>query len=64
MLNEEGIRLKSGGFIPSEFELERDVQEELLGWKEKRHNTVLQRGRDRLEKPTKCGNLHIVSTSK
>ena len=30
MLNEEGIRLKTGGFIPGEFELERDVQEELL----------------------------------
>ena len=55
MLNEEGIRLKTGGFIPSEFELERDVQEELLSWKEKRHNTVLQ-----IEGPRQVGKTHEV----
>ena len=55
MLNEEGIRLKTGGFIPSEFELERDVQEELLSWKVKRHNTVLQ-----IEGPRQVGKTHEV----
>ena len=55
--------MKKGGFIPSEFELERDVQTELLSWKEKRHRySFTDRGaKNRLEKPMKYENLHTVS---
>lgn len=43
------------GFIKNEIELERDVQEELLNWKNKRHQTVLQ-----VEGPRQVGKTHEV----
>ena len=45
----------SQGFIKNEIELERDVQEELLNWKNKRHQTVLQ-----VEGPRQVGKTHEV----
>lgn len=43
------------GFIKNEIELERDVQAELLNWKNKRHQTVLQ-----VEGPRQVGKTHEV----
>ena len=45
----------SQGFIKNEIELERDVQAELLNWKNKRHQTVLQ-----VEGPRQVGKTHEV----
>lgn len=41
------------GFIKNEIELERDVQKELLNWKNKRHHTVLQ-----VEGPRQVGKTY------
>ena len=43
------------GFIANEIELERDVQNKLLEWKQKRHETVLQ-----VEGPRQVGKTHEV----
>lgn len=43
------------GFVQSKIELERDVQNELLNWKNKRHHTVLQ-----IEGPWHVGKTHEV----
>ena len=43
------------GFRGNEIELERDTQKELLEWKEKRHQTVLQ-----VEGPRQVGKTHEV----
>lgn len=43
------------GFFKNEFELERDVQQELTEWKRKRHNVVLQ-----VEGPRQVGKTHEV----
>lgn len=45
----------SQGFIKNEIELERDVQKELINWKNKRHQTVLQ-----VEGPRQVGKTHEV----
>ena len=42
-------------FIANEIELSRDIQEKLLEWKEKRHETVLQ-----VEGPRQVGKTHEV----
>ena len=49
------MTLNNQFFIPNEIELERDVQQELLRWKEKRHKTVLQ-----VEGPRQVGKTHEV----
>ena len=46
------------GFVQSKIELERDVQNELLNWKNKRHHTVLQ-----IEGPWHVGKTHEVKKS-
>lgn len=43
------------GFAANDIELERDVQNQLLEWKEKRHQTVLQ-----VEGPRQVGKTHEV----
>ena len=43
------------GFVQSKIELERDVQNGLLNWKNKRHHTVLQ-----IEGPWHVGKTHEV----
>ena len=43
------------GFIANEIELERDVQNKLLEWKQKRQETVLQ-----VEGPRQVGKTHEV----
>lgn len=57
--NNGGSRAGKGsgmtGFIKNEIELERDVQKELMNWKNKRHNTVLQ-----IEGPRQVGKTHEV----
>lgn len=47
--------MKHSGFVRNEIELERDVQAELLEWKTKRHQTVLQ-----VEGPRQVGKTHEV----
>lgn len=47
--------MKHSGFVRNEIELERDVQTELLEWKTKRHQTVLQ-----VEGPRQVGKTHEV----
>ncbi len=42
-------------FVPNEIELERDVQKELLAWKQKRHHTILQ-----IEGPRQVGKTHEI----
>ena len=44
------------GFIANEIELDRDVQKELLDWKNKRHTTVLQ-----VEGPRQVGKTHEIT---
>lgn len=43
------------GFVQNEIELERDVQADLIRWKEKRHGTVLQ-----VEGPRQVGKTHEI----
>lgn len=47
--------MDKSGFIENKIELERDVQRELLEWKKKRHQTVLQ-----VEGPRQVGKTHEV----
>ena len=42
-------------FTPESYELERDVQQELLNWKKKHHKRVLQ-----VEGPRQVGKTHEV----
>ena len=46
---------KQAGFQPDQMELERDVQNELLEWRKKRHQTVLQ-----VEGPRQVGKTHEI----
>lgn len=46
---------KKEGFCANEIELEREVQDELLEWKRKRHRTVLQ-----VEGPRQVGKTHEI----
>ena len=49
------------GFVQSKIELERDVQNELLNWKNKRHHTVLQiEDHGMLERRMRSRSLYIA----
>jgi len=50
-----GKELGMTGFVRNEIELERDVEKDLLEWKNKRHHTVLQ-----VEGPRQVGKTHEV----
>lgn len=57
--NNDGCRLgkesSMTGFVRNEIELDRDVEKDLLDWKNKRHHTVLQ-----VEGPRQVGKTHEI----